>query len=522
MKRTLVISIALAVAVAACAQTTPTAPGASTGPARGGAVVLVTGHEPQTLDPHFATGVYDGYISFMLADPLIKLKPGGILVPGLAESWERPDPTTYVLRLRKNVTFQDGTPFNADAVKYNFDRLFDPATKAPRAKADLGMLKEVVVVDPYTVKMTTTFPYGPFLATIAGRPLAVIESPTALRAAGVANYGTKPVGAGPFILKEWVQGDRLVLVANDNYWAGRPYIDSLTLQVVKDPATRLSMLQTGAAQFNVELNPADFAGVKQSTEFEAQAAPFDNTLFLEMSNVQKPFDDPRVRQAVCYAIDKQAIIKSVLLGLPQPGSGVFPATTWAKNANVEKYSYDPQKAKQLLTEAGYANGFTTTFWHPSGRYSGDSQVAQAVQGYLRQVGITANLKTGDLTAWANAMRGSAPDKPDAPLYMRGWGVSGDPDSQINVLYNSSNWGIAGNYARYKNPKVDSLVVAAQRETDQSARAMIYQQAEALITSDAPLCTLYENVRLLAWTKKLHDVQVGPGEYQFFDRAWLGR
>ena len=188
--------------------------------------------------------------------------------------------------------------------------------------------------------------------------------------------------------------------------------------------------------------------------------------------------------------------------------------------NVEKYAYNPERAKQLLAQAGLAQGFRTTFWHSTGRYSGDTVVAQAIQGYLRQVGIEAELRTGDLSAWASAMRGTAPDKPTAPMYLRGWGVRGDPDDHIFVLYHSKNWGIAGNYARYSNAEVDRLLEEAQRGVSRENRKPLYQQAEEIITREAPVCALYDNVRLLAYSKKLRDAQIGPREYQFFDKAWL--
>ena len=496
-------------------------PGAS-GPIKGGDLVVVTGHEPQTLDHHLATGVYDGYMSFTLADGLVRIKPDGQIEAGLAERWEQPDSTTYIFHLRKGMTFHDGTKVDAAAVKYNLDRLFDPATKSARAQPRLGALKDVSVVDDATVKITTKFPFGPFLAALGIEAIAVIESPTAMQAAGVANYGTKPIGAGAFIFQEWVQGDRVVFKANDAYWGGRPNVDTLTFKVVKDPATRLSLLQTGAAHFAVELNPPDFVNLGTSADIATIAAPFDNTLFIEMSNISEPFDDPLVRQAVCYAIDKAAIQKTVLQGLAKDGYGILPTTTWAKNTSVNRFIYDQAKAKELLSKAGFPSGFTTQMWHPTGRYSGDTQVAQAVQGYLRQVGILVELKTGDLTSWASAMRGPAPDKPGAVMYMRGWGVSGDPDSQIYVLYHSKNWGLAGNYARYKNPTVDRLLDDARVETSQDKRAKLYQDAEKMITDDMPACTLYDNVRLLAHTKKLHQARVGPGEYQFFEKAWLAK
>lgn len=525
MRKGLALLAAMLVLVAACGSAAPAGGQTTTapaGPTKGGDLVVVTGHEPQTLDHHLATGVYDGYMSFTLSNGLVRTKPDGTIEPALAERWEIPDPMTYIFHLRKGVTFHDGTKVDAAAVKFNFDRLFDPATKSSRAQPRLGALKNVTVIDDSTVKVTTKFPFGPFLGSLAIEPIAVIESPDAMKKAGVADYGTRPVGSGAFIFQEWVQGDRVVFKANDKYWGGRPNIDTLTFKIVKDPSTRLSLLQTGAAHFAVELNPPDFINLQSSKEIQTTAAPFDNTLFIEMSNIQAPFDNPLVRQAVCYAIDKEAIRKTVLQGLAKDGYGILPTTTWAKNTEAERYSYNEAKAKDLLNRAGLPNGFTTTFWHPTGRYSGDAQVAQAVQGYLRKVGIQAELKTGDLTSWASAMRGTAPDKPGAPMYMRGWGVSGDPDSQIYVLYHSKNWGLAGNYARYKNTKVDDLLEKARLETTQEARKNLYKEAEAQITKDAAACTLYDNVRLLAYTKKLHDVRIGPLEYQFFETAWLDR
>lgn len=489
-------------------------------PVQGGTLVVVTGHEPQTLDHHLATGVYDAYMTYMVAEGLVTLNKDGTISPALAISWTQPDPQTYDFELRQGVTFHDGTPFNAEAVKYNFDRLFDEATQSPRASSRLGMVESVEVVDEYHVRIRTKYPFAPFLANLGAHGITAIESPAAMEAAGLADYGTQPVGTGPFRLVEWVQGSHLIFEANDDYWDGRPYLDRVEFRIVRDPSTRAVLLRTGEAHFAVEVAPTEFESLDAEPNITAEVVPLENSIFFEMSNIQEPFDDPRVRQAACYAIDAPAIVQSVLLGYGEANPGVLAASSWAHDASIEGYPYDPERARQLLAEAGYPDGFTTVFWHSTGRFPGDVQVAQAIQAFLMQVGIRAELRTGDLTAWAGAMRGEAPDRPGAPMYLRSWGITGDPESQITVLYHSKNWGLSGNYARYRNERVDELLDMADESLDQAQRAELYKEAERIITEEAPLCKLYDFVRLVAYTDDLHGVIYGTSEYQFFHKAWL--
>lgn len=480
----------------------------------------MTGNEPQSFDPHLGTNAYDRLMQWTIAESLVTMDPDGTIVPALAVSWEQPDPQTWVFDLREGVTFHDGTTFNAEAVQYNFERFFDPDTNAPRADSDFPLLDEVQVVDEFTVEITTTAPWPAFLTSLAYEPGGHFHSPAAMEAAGVAEYGTQPVGTGPFEFEEWVQGSHVALVANEEYWGGRPNLDRVTYQVVGEAATRVTLLQTGEAHFDTTVPLTRVAELEDDADIELVSAPTNQVNFVEMSNIQEPFDDPRVRQAVCYALDREAIVDSILFGIPPLNYGVLQGNSWAKDSDVERYEHDPERARELLAEAGYPDGFEITFWHPTERYTGDVAIATAIQAQLSEVGISAQLMTGDITAWASAMRGTAPEEPDATIYFRGQGgVPGDPSS-IFALYHSDYWGVTGNYSRYSNPDVDALLNEAQTLVDQDDRADLYQEAEAIVTGEAPLCMLYEEVRTVAHSAALHDVVVGPGEIQLFHRAWL--
>lgn len=465
------------------------------------------------MDPHLSSLLYDSQVTWMTTELLLKRDAKGVLVPALAESWSLTNDTTWVFKLRRGVKFHDGTPFNAQAVKANFDRLYDPATKSPRAVSRLGMIGAVEVVDELTVRFVTKFPYSPLGFSLAASAASAIASPAALTKFGLQDYSRNPVGTGPFKFREWVANDHITFIANDEYWDGRPYLDEVIYRFVPDAATRGVQLQSGEVDMVLYPEPAGIPALVADQRLTVVKVPQDVEFYLGMTHTLKPFDDLRVRQAVSYAIDTKTIQERIAVNVSQPLKSFMPPTVWGFNENVKSYPYNPEQAKRLLAEANVSN-LDLELWHPTGRYPVDKQVAEAVQQYLRAVGINVALRSGDAATWIRPV-----NEGQAPLFITGWAAEGDPDSFLFIKFHTSNIGAAGNRTRFKNAKVDELLEKARAVFDQNARTKLYQEVQTILADNAVELPLYQIVNPIATNKKVQGVEYGPNEFFTINKAW---
>ena len=278
-------------------------------------------------------------------------------VPALATEWSTSeDGRTWTFRLREGVKFHDGADFNAEAVKYNFERILDPEIGSPR-RSMIEMVEKVEVVDEYTVAITTKTPFGPFLAQISSYNLGML-SPTTAGERG-KGYAQNPAGTGPFKLKAWEPGDTLIFEANQDYWGGKPAIDELVFRVVPEDSTRIMLLKSGDVDAIAGVPAFEVETLKGDQNVVLISLPGFRTIYVGMNCQQKPFDDPRVRQAVNYAIDRQAIVDHLLRGVATVGVGPESTSIPGSVKDLPPYGRDVEKAKALLAEAGYPDGFST-------------------------------------------------------------------------------------------------------------------------------------------------------------------
>ena len=352
-------------------------------------VVLAVASTPTTTDPWDANDTLSHAVAKTFYEGLFGFNEKLGLRPVLAESYEvSPDGLVYTFHLRKGVKFHDGTDFDAEAVKANFDRVTNPENKLKRYSLYSNIAK-TEAVDANTAKVTLKTPFSPFINQLA-HPSAVMISPTALKKYG-KDIMFHPVGTGPFKFVEWNQTDFLKGEKNEHYWrAGLPKIDSIKWVPVVDNNARSAMMRTGEAHFTFPV-PYEQAPVLEKDEhLNIVAAPSIVTRYLNMNMLQKPFDDVRVRQAINYAINKQALAKVAFNGYAFPAEGSLPqGVDYA--VKMGPWPYDVKKAKQLLAEAGYPNGFETTLWSAYNHTTGQ-KVIQFIQQQLAQVGIKAQVQ----------------------------------------------------------------------------------------------------------------------------------
>lgn len=472
-----------------------------------------------TLDPYDANDTLSQAVSKSFYQGLFSFDKNMKLVNVLATSYQAsPDGKVYTIKLRQGVKFQDGTDFNAAAVKANFDRVTDPANKLKRYNM-FNRIEKTEVIDPYTVRFTLKSPFSAFINVLA-HPSAVMISPAALKKWG-KDIAFHPVGTGPFELVSWKQTDDLKVKKFAGYWkAGYPKIDAIDWKPVVDNNTRAALMQTGEADFAFQVPYEQAAMLKSNPKVDLIATSSIIERYISLNMNQKPFDNLKVRQALNYAINKEALAKVAFSGYATPADGVVPQGVEFA-AKEGPWPYDPAKARALLKEAGYPNGFQTTLWSAY-TYSTAVKVIQFVQQQLAQVGIKAQVQALEAGQRVSMVE-SAQDPKAAPvrMYYTGWSSStGEADWALSPLLASISFPPKMvNTAYYKNDTVDSDLKQALETTDRAKKAALYTDAQKRIWNDAPWIFLVQEKVIYARSKRLSGVYVMPdGSFNFDDIA----
>ncbi|QWC23969.1 ABC transporter substrate-binding protein [Bacillus haikouensis] len=445
--------------------------------------------------------------------------------PGLAEEWKvSDDGLTYTFTLREGVKFQDGTDFNADAVVKNFERWMNGnadtfpyySSMFGGFKGDEGhVIKEVKAVDDKTVEFVLKRPQAPFLKNIAMSPFAIV-SPKAIDELG-DKLGEAPTdaGTGPFKFVEWKRNDKIVLEKNVDYWnKDLPKLDQVVFKSIPENSARLNALISGEIDLADGVNPSDASQVEGNDQLQLFERPSMNVGYLGLTSTRKPFDDPKVRQAINYAINKQEIVDAFFEGKADVAKNPMPPVIAGYNDDIEGYEYNPEKAKELLAEAGHEKGFEMELWAmPVPRpYMPDGQkVAEAIQADLAEVGIKANIVSYE---WATYLDKAS--KGEADAFLLGWtGDNGDADNFLYVLLDKDNIG-SNNYSYYSNDELHKILIDAQTEVDQAKREELYKKAQEIIHEDAPWVPLAHSTPLLAGSAAIKNFKPHPT-----GSDWLG-
>ncbi|GGH37426.1 peptide/nickel transport system substrate-binding protein [Cribrihabitans marinus] len=454
--------------------------------------VLIVGQiaEPKSLDPAAVTAVNDFRILVNVYEGLTRYKSGTLEVePGLATSWEiSEDGTEYTFTLREGVTFHDGTPFNAEAVKFNFDRMLDEShpyhDTGPFPLAFFfGAVEQTEAVDDLTVKFTLNAPYAPFLSNLA-YPTGLMVSPAAVEAHG-ADFGRNPSGTGPFKFVEWRSNEAVVIERNADYWGEPAGTEAVVFRPITDANTRVAEMLAGGIDLMVEVPPTSLSQFEgDAYTVHEQAGP--HVWFLILNAKEGPFADKRVRQAANYAINKEAIVNDVLEGTATVAAGPTPpAFAWAYNDELDPYPYDPEKAKALIAEAG-AEGAELTFYVTEGGSGMLDPVPMgtAIQADLEAVGFDVKIETYEWNTFLGEVNPGLEGKAD--MAEMAW-MTNDPDTLPYLALRSEAWPDKGgfNSGYYANEKVDELLEAARTATDQDERARLYREMQAIVQEEAP-------------------------------------
>ncbi len=455
--------------------------------------VLVVGQiaEPKSLDPHAVTAVNDFRILVNLYDGLVRYKDGTLEVePSLAESWTiSDDGKTYTFKLRDDVKFHDGSLFNAEAVKFNFDRMLDEEhpyhdTGPFPLSFFFSTVEKVTADDDHTVTFRLSAPYAPFLSNLA-YPTGLIVSPEAVKKFG-KDFGRNPSGTGAYRFDEWEANSKVVAVKNVDYWDGAPELEAVIYRPITDANTRIAEMLSGGLDVMVEVPPDSLQQFKSDASFSVLEQAGPHVWFLILNAKEAPFDNKAARQAANYAINKKALVENILQGTAEVAAGPTPpAFAWAYNDSLQPYPYDPEKAKELLKEAGY-NGEEVTFYVTEGGSGMLDPVAMgtAIQADLQAVGMNVKIETYEWNTFLGKVNPGLEGK--AGMAEMAW-MTNDPDTLPFLALRTEAMPDKGgfNSGYYSNPKVDELLEKAREVTDQAERAGLYKQMQEIVQEDAP-------------------------------------
>lgn len=473
-------------------------------------LTIASGTDIENMNIHTVTSSPSFSVLEHIYETLFSMSPEGVLEPLLAESIEATTDNTYIITLKEGISFTDGTPFNAEAVKANLDWVLntDNAATFRFLLVVGGEPAEVEVLDEYTVQITTATPFAPLPAHLSHGSLAMV-SPLLLEE-GADAMATNAIGTGPYMLSRWDRGEQVVLTSNADYWGEQPAIGELVFKVVQEDGARIVEIESGTVDVAVRIPPADIARLEANPDVTVEITPGLRTIYIFFNNTQAPFDDVRVRQAVNYAVDQEAIVEALFEGAALVSTAPFASPIFGYSEQTP-YEYNPERARELLDEAGIEPGTTLTLYHPTGRYVQDALVADAVRAQLNEVGLDVELRTLEWPQYVPFVRRAAPDN-EVQFAMLGWGTpTVDADYALFALFHSSEHPPGFNGAFYSNEEVDALLEEARSTLDPEARQAAYAEAIATIWEDAPWLFLYSEIQVTAIRNNVSGFIVHPDE-----------
>jgi len=473
-------------------------------------LIVGIGTDADTLNPQEQTTSLMINMVELLYDTLFYQNPEGKLEPRLATKVDvSKDGLTYTLSLRKDVKFSDGTPLDAKTMKLTVERALDPKMRVPQ-RSLINMIQESKVIDDHTIDLVLKYPFAPFLPTLANFILSPI-SPAAIQKYG-EDVRQNPVGAGPFVLKEWVKGDRIVFARNETYYGRKPTVEKLTFKIVPETATREAMLRAGQIDICYKPSPSNVAALKADPNIIVEMPLDTRTIFMGLNCQKGVTKNKLVRQAFNYAVDKDAIVKKILFDTAVKMEGPCSPIMFGYHKMDKQWDYNPEKAKQLLKEANFDFNQTVAMRTPQGRYLFDKQISEYVQASLQAVGVKAELRTYD---WPTYVAGLLKPLAETELevFLLGWGpMVTDADLALYGQFHSSNNPPKGlGAASYNNPEFDKVIEASRMEQDPQKRLALLKKASEIVWDDCPWIWLHTEKFLIAYRSNLKGMVVTAWE-----------
>ena len=491
-------------------------------PAIAGAKPLTIGlaSEPTAMDPHFHNLSPNNSLLSHIHEPLVRQDHSQKLIPGLAESWKAIDDTTWEFKLRKGVTFHDGTPFTADDVVFTFERAPD-VEGSPSSFGTYTKGKTVKKIDDHTVHITTAAPY-PLMANDVSTVMIISKKHGMGAKTEDYNSGKASIGTGPFKFKEYVPGDRIVMERNESYWGEKPMWTEVTFKPIKSGPSRVAALLAGDVDLIEQTPTVDLERLKKEPGVALSDGISNRVIYLHLdharddspfvkakdgSAIKNPLKDLRVRRAISKAINRDLIVERVMEGVAIKAGQLLPEGFFGVSKNLKPEAYDPEGAKKLLAEAGYPDGFKLTIHGPNDRYINDAKIAEAVGQMLSRIGVDTEVVTMPRSVYfKRASRGGPDGTPEFSFILVGWGSgtgeSSSPLKSLLMTHNPDKGFGASNRGRYSNPEVDRLTEEALAMVDDAKREAGLAKATEVAINDLGIIPLHYQVNVWAARKGL--------------------
>ncbi len=479
-----------------------------------GKVVIAIGTNLATMDPHRHSVMYNYYVNWATNDNLVYRDPKTMKIgPHLAESWRLINDTTWEFKLRKGVTFHNGNPFNAECVKFTIDRILDPKTKSALRGA-IKTIDHVEIVDDYTVRIITKEPNPVLLHRFTS--LGIVD-PKHLKEVGDEGLAKKAMGTGPYKFVEWVKGERLVLEANENYWKFTPAVKTIVFRPIPEMATQIAELLSGGVDIIMRVPPDQASVIENSKTARISKVSGLRVVFLQLDASgwagSTLLQNRKVRQAFNYAINVEGIMKHILGGMAlRCPTGVNPMS-FGYDGTIKPYPYDPEKAKKLLAEAGYPDGFTIDLSSYSGSIISVKQIVEAISGDLAKIGVKVNYRHfEDAGLFVKSQR--AAKLKDTVL--SSWGSWGIFDAD---LYYYPNLREDERFSYVRDPKVNKLLDEAKTTMDVEKRKKLYSELQEYIVENAYMVPMYAQYSLMGVSNRINYEAASDDMLRVFDIIW---
>jgi peptide/nickel transport system substrate-binding protein len=482
-------------------------------PKRGGILRISAPTNPSSLDPATGGAGSDHAFLFTMYDTLTEwefetLKPR----PGLAESWNFPDPTTFVLNVRPGVTFHDGTPLDAEAVKFNLER--NKSDPKSNIKADLATVASVEVSGPMQVTLKLNTPDAALPGILSDRA-GMMVSPTALKASAAGNVARTPVGAGAYVFVSWADGERIVVKRNEKYWkASRPYPDGIEFAIISELTTGVRSVTAGQNDLIYQLPPRQKAIVERSANIKVFNGPTLYVFQIFLNWAKPPFDDIRVRKAFNFAIDREAFVKAALAGLAEPAYMNLPKSHWAYDKSVaELYPYNPDMARKLLAEAGFKEGTVIEI----GGYPDQDAVQreEILIEQLRKAGFSIRFINAPVAEASAAFFG--PEKRGSGL-LAAWTGRPDPSLTYSLMFTKDAYYNGGRAP--VPPELEAAIRESRASEDVELRRKAFSTVQRLVMENAFVAPLAFQYELVAMNKKVQGYRPNLLGKPKYDDVWL--
>lgn len=468
----LAVMMILAVVVSGCTKGTDEAK------ATKDTLIVAQGADAKSLDPHATNDQPSSRVSKQIYDRLVEANVEMELVPGLAERWEQPDDTTYVFTLRKGVKFHNGEELKASDVKFSLDRML----ANPKVAHIIEAVESVEVQDEYTVVVKTIEPFGPLLSHLSHTAASILNEKAVTEAGD--DYGQNPVGTGAYKFKSWSAGEKIQLERNEDYYGQKANIKNVVFRNITEGTNRALGLESGEIDIAYDIEPTHKGRVEGSNKLELIEGASLSYAYIGINTEKEPFNNKLVRQAINHAINVDEIIAAVLKGAGEKANAPIGPKVYGHNPDTKPYTFDIEKSKALLAEAGYAEGFKTTIWTNDNPVR--MKIAQIVQAHLKEVGIDVTIEPLE---WGSYLERTGAGEHD--MFILGWTtVTADADYGLFALYHSTQKGSPGNRDFFENAEVDRLLEEGRTETDPAKRLEAYKKAQEIIVSEAPDVMLY--------------------------------